>query len=379
MQERIAIASARERHVMRPAQRWWVKALGAFACALTLVAGFNWVADPFQLFRRDTIFYVGQEQLRYVNVGLILHAPPFDAIVIGSSYFANVRPQLVDEVFGTRTLLSAVIGSAGVENPTTLRFALRTRPEIKTAFLETTAWGLCGTGTHPSYEFPMAIYEGRPLARFAHLLRAETTRLSYVKLSGKLRGQYSSPYFVADQSTIHRWFEQVRPDAFGTGEYLKSYTAPAAATALADEIVEQSAVGLARCFQRDYLVFAKAHPNVRFYFINSPLFQWGQWNLQQSDQIRALNRAQEIIAEAAAEFPNAHYFDFNAAVEIVNDCRRYMDMGHFDQWSADQLFRWMREGRYRRTPATNAALSTAITDNVRQRVACPPDAAALGQ
>jgi hypothetical protein len=95
---------------------------------------------------------------------------------------------------------------------------------------------------------------------------------------------------------------------------------------------------------------AAEHSNTTFLIFNPSVLQYLLWVRARLGLIEVWNRAQELFATEISKVPNVHYFDFYAASEIQSDCRRFMDIAHFDPATGDQLVRWMNAGTFEPGP-----------------------------
>lgn len=354
----------------------------AAVCALcfVLIPAFNFVLDPFHLFRADRVYVKDANYQRYANAGIILTDPPFDALVIGGSYIANFAPELVDRQFGVTSRVIAVWGGSQKEVSTTLRFALRQRPALSAVFYNVSVWGLCSEGDHPFWAFPTRLYRGDPLGYIEPLFSRGATTLAFlkvVKVTGLGKPGLDRPegaFFADDARSVPR-FDDHRTDVFGAAERLRKVLADSVRNppiSLEPDEVEKQARAILPCFERHVLSLVREHPATRFYVFSTPTFQWWHFAFRTHGMTAVWDRAQTLIAEALAQHPNAEYHDFFAATEIANDCTRYRDMGHFDLRTGDDLVAMLKRGDYRRTPATDHWISQRALANAAELVACPP-------
>jgi hypothetical protein len=356
--------------------------LTAVSCALcfVLIPVFNFALDPFHLFRADRVYVKDANYQRHANAGIILTDPPFDALVIGGSYIANFTPELVDRLFAVASRVLSVWGGSQKEVSTTLRFALRKRPALKAVFYNVSVWGLCSEGDHPFWPLPARLYADDPLGYAEALFSRGATTLAFlkvIKVTGLGKPGLDRPegaFFTDDVRSVPRWDDN-RTDLFGSAERLRKVLAESARNppaTLTPAEVESRARDILPCFERHVLSLVREHPATRFYIFNTPTFQWWHWAWNTHGMTAVWDRAQTLIAEALAQHANAEYHDFFAAIEIVNDCTRFRDMGHFDLRTGDELVALLRRGDYRRTPATDRWISQRALANTAQLVACPP-------
>jgi hypothetical protein len=139
---------------------------------------------------------------------------------------------------------------------------------------------------------------------------------------------------------------------------------------MAEQQIEAEALRMFHCMER-LVAIAKQYPDTNFFIFNPPVLQQLLWYRARLGLVEVWIRAQERFAANISE-PNIKYFDFHAATEIEGDCRRFMDIAHFDPDTGDQLVRWMHDGTFQRTKASNPSISAAIRDSLGEPYACPP-------
>ena len=361
---------------MRPLAIWPFLTAAFCAMFVALIALFNFWLDPYHLFRADNLYVKDSNHQRYVNAGIILTDPDFDALVVGTSYVANFNTATIDRLFGFRSRVLAVWGGPQKVVTETLRFALSRHPDLKAVFIGMSIWGSCGETDHPVWHFPAALYRGELRGYLPALLTRDPTILAaekFLKITGLGK---PSTEFTDKVAEVPRWEESEA--LLGSPERLREGLADADQDRVfspTPEAIAASATAIAACVERNVLSLARQYPATRFHVFNPPTFQWWLWRWQRAGSVPIWNEAQALIAQAVAKMPNTNYYDFFAADEIVNDCTRFRDLGHFDSRSADDLAAMMRQGRYRRAPDSNDWISQRITANALEPVACPPNPA----
>jgi hypothetical protein len=266
-----------------------------------------------------------------------------------------------------------VDGGSQKEVSTTLQYLLDRHPAIRLVILETSIWNVCNMADHPFWPFQAGFHERSPSALAKYLVSGETLGLSLSRLAFTWQGWFAGT-FTDDVRRVHRWIERMEGQ-FHNPEHIRqqfAYSVPRPEEPLhpSASLTAAQANNVLQCFEANIMTIVRAYPQVQFLLFNPPVFQWLQWYRHRKGDIDAWNLAEERIAIQLPK--NARYFDFYAAGEIQNDCMRYMDMGHFDQESADLIVKWLFEGRLERTASTNDAISAAVRDGAQERVSCPP-------
>lgn len=356
---------------------WPVATLVFCVICLALIALFNYALDPFHLFRADKLYVKEIDHQRYVNAGIIRTERDFDALVIGNSYIANFNTEVIDAQFGTRSRVISAYGASAQSIATMLRFALAQRSDLKLVFFGLPIWDVCGSLEDPQLPLPRRLYSGDPYGFLQVLLAKETTSVALAKTMLVLHLGKPTTLFTDDVREVPRW-DRERQDLYGAADHLQTLLGPIPLESRSpNEAIERAARDLLNCFDRGPVTIARAFPSVRFYVFNPPMYQWLLWLREREGLVPIWNRAQELFGEAAANLPNLEYHDFLAAAAIVNDCRRFRDLAHFDPASGDEIVAALKAGTYRRTPARDAMLSARIASNARERVQCPPQAREL--
>lgn len=337
------------------------------------IATFNAWIDPFHLIHSGRIYVTDRNFQRYMNAGLIRNEPPFEAAFVGSSYIANFDVDQVERLFGQKARVISVYGATFKEIIPTLEYVLKKR-KLKTVFLDVSAYGWCGYADHPFWEFPKGLYQDNPFSTVAYLIRGPTTRLSFDVIAFEMFGKARLPLSY-NWKDVARFYEtqKDRFDAKFIAPMIQkdlNFSIPAIVRSKAE--ITKLANANVDCFRKVILPVLKSYPETQFYLFNPPV-------LQQLLRYRALlghveiwNHAQEAVSNELQQLENARYFDFYAAGEIENDCRKFMDMGHFDQQSSDLLLHWMKEGRFERTSKTNAKISADVVKVASAQLECPP-------
>jgi hypothetical protein len=343
--------------------------MGAFVAAVFL----NAFIDPFNLVHNTGIYAFANEYQRSTNAGRIRTSGPFDAAVVGSSYVGNFDPALIEGVFGTKTKVFSIFGASSRETTLTLSYLLKKRTALKLVFFEASIWNVCNDAWHPAWEFPIRLYDDNPIGVAENLFSIDTIRLSIKELHYRYGIQNSG--FTDSETLVHRWYE-TQAWAFNNPDQIKRVLARdlptiPEATTLSESQIEADASVILACMKKILPITAQ-HPDTTFFIFNPPVLQYLLWFRARIGLIEVWNRAQERFAAEISTTPNVRYFDFYAATEIGDDCRRFMDTAHFDPAASDQIVRWMKSGTFERTKASNPAISDAVRSAIRDRVACPP-------
>ena len=324
------------------------------------------VDDPFTLFRDYGRYLTEQRYQRFVHAGLLRTTKDVQSLVVGTSYVANFNPDLTGHLFGGPAYILSTWGSSQRENNEAVLLALRLHPQIRTVLFEVSIWNVCSMKLHPFWTFPLALYKGYSTAVVAYLLSWKTADLSWRKRLGD--AAVANP----DRSQVVRWWDEHK-HTFGNLDILQRSIAavlppPPTSVVMSQRDVEQRAKGYADCFRAHVLPIVARHPETEFLFFNPPVMQWLLWSNGLHGWLEPYMRAQANIAAMLGGVPNARWFDFYAATPEVSDCRHWRDMSHFDLTVSDQIVRWIKAGRFQRTPDNAAEFARIARNAAAQKI-----------
>lgn len=350
---------------MRALSLRWIVLFFAFAMVpLGAMAAYNFHHDPFTMYRRGELYYVAGRFQRKVGAGIIRTEREAEALVIGNSYTANADPDLVERLFGKKTLVMSQWGLASGDIDIVTRYALREIPRLKVVFLSLPIWSVCDDRPHPNSPLPLSLYYGYYWADIEYLLSIETARAAWYK-----------PYqFSEDMGRVYRWWHIYESD-IGKAEVLQSaferLTPIRSRVDPNPQTVEMRAVKTFECYKDRISALSRDFPNVQFYVFNPPHLQWLLHYRWLAGSIDMQIAAMEMIGGYTSSLPNVRFFDFySAPPENYMHCRNYHDMSHFDLHVTDLLFEAMAAGQFERKPGTNEAATARTVESLRERLDC---------
>lgn len=343
---------------------WVVQFFVTFAVILGAVSLFNFVTDPFTLYRRDGLYLTDTRFQRDVGAGLLRTADNPTALIVGNSYFANFTPEGAGGLLGVKTEISSQWGMNQGPINKVVRYALDHQPSIKTVYLATSIWDSCQVDPHPTSPLPKSLYSGYYWADLEYLMSYETVEYSYLKVSG-------SEHFSRDPLAIFSWWERYK-SINGDVAYLESLRDKMSIPDSKREPANLNAESgrLSDCFKAFASDFAREYPSVFFYYVNPPLHQWLLHQRWMYGVLETQLAAMDEIGRFISSLPNAAYFDFYAAKEWTTDCSHWRDMSHFDPFVGQEILKAIATGSYQRTAATNEGLTARTIQSVQQSVEC---------
>lgn len=349
---------------MRHTEILGILKFGLLALVAFLALGaFNLYADPYHFFRRDNVYTVTAGDQRYMIAGMTRTTDPFDILLVGSSLVSNFDADLISKELGGKAWVASFWGMNTDQAIAVTEHAMRWHPSIKTVLFEAPVYQLCFVDKNA---VPREAYLDLPTAEIAYLTSWDVTVRSWQKLTGSAPNMFGGP----TEQSVYQWWRGAK---FGDLPYLERQAlvknAPAVAVAQPEAAVASRTALRTACIDKLF-AFTDQHPDTQFMLIDPPVSQWWQWYRSMVGLLPEYLKTQEMIAEMAAARRNVRYFDFYPSIPQTGECRHYRDQNHFDLEVADQIVRWIAEGKYERTPQNNAEMSAASIEAAKTKMAC---------
>ncbi len=310
--------------------------LAAAVLLLGAVAGFNFVVDPFQFFRKPFLYrpaYFPGFQ-RHQNVGLARNYR-YDTVIIGSSVTENFYPSYVNRVLHVSALKLSISGSTAHEQALILTQAIASG-QVKNVLwaIEASSFSFGPKGVRDDQSpFPYYMYRWPRFLNVEYLLAVETIRNSLVVLKGSEEH---------DLETLETWDRRLTfsiPHVLnawnGRCEHFTRKLAPAAV--LHDPIrlrdMEQS-------IEDNLIRLIRVNPSINFWLFFPP-YSILAYIPADSAQLTAQIPFERAVIQRLAPFPTARVFDFQLATNVTHDLDNYTDPLHygrrFNEWIVDSI------------------------------------------
>jgi hypothetical protein len=309
-------------------------------CVIGVVAGFNFVVDPLQIFHPARFYrpvYPSEERMH--NAGLI-RSQTFDTVFMGDSIALHVRSSEVDEHLGTHSVKLVMSGAASREQNFVLEVALTRHP---TRVL----WEMNDSTFVDSPEidalpyFPADLYRKNLKGMAGYLFNLETgreaawsilrswkplRRLSYALMrAGYLK------YDNNDLNELNTFDPALVASSYNAKRSLaayKYYSIPGNRQRLS---AGYSYDALVRNFERDAFQFIQGHSDTNFtiYFAPFSMVQYAAMrDFGTPDMLSTFYRFNAYALQRLAQLPNVTVFDFRDDSEISHNLDNFADAIH---------------------------------------------------
>jgi hypothetical protein len=323
-----------------------------------VVAAFNFVVDPLQLFGRHTVlpvFYTSND--REQAAGLI-QSQDFDTVFMGTSLAIHFRASEISRQLGGKVVKLALAGSNSVEQSFVLEAAMARKPAR--VLWQMDDW-IFRNGPDIDAYLPTDYYR-RNLKGFAkYLLSLDTARESlgivarsvpalegWVKSLTWIRVLKFADAVVDDINSVpanydvHRVYNSA--GAWASFAYYKAHPEELSSS------YDYSA--MVRNFEYDAFDLIARHPEVRFtiYFTPYSILHFVVMRDYAPNMLAQTYRFSAYVMTRLSSLPNVTMFDFRDAAEITHDLENYSDLAHHSPDVDAEILRRLARGQNKVAP-----------------------------
>ena len=351
-----------------------IRFLAAGLAAALLIAAFNFVVDPLQLFG---YFHLGRQwyspDSRMQDAGLI-RSQDFDTIFMGTSLAVHFRQSEIDHALGVKSVKLAMSGSTSVEQSFVLAAALRRHPRLVIWQIDDWIFRDAPDIASDNY-IPADLYRMNAKGIAGYLFSLETARESlwialrgvkpmeavahalsaaqYLKFQGDDLNELNALPAYIDLSTAYNATKARASFA----HYLK---APGEIAAGYDY------AAMVRNFERDAVGLIAGHPDVTFdiYFPPYSILQFVSMRDASPATLKIVYDFSAYANRRLTSLPNVRLFDFRDAKEITHDLSNYADTIHHSPTIDIKILSYIAAGYY----LVTRELPTASIERLKQQV-----------
>jgi hypothetical protein len=356
--------------------------LTALATAM-LIATFNFVVDPFQIFRIPRFYQaMYSSDPRIQNAGLI-RTQIFDTVFMGTSLGVHFRPSEIDEYLGGRTLKLAMSGGTSREQNLVLRAALRRGPKSVLWQLDDFMFR---DSPDVSLYLPGDLYRMNIKGLVTYLLNPETTRESIWCMLQKqarfipiARVLITLGYLKLDRRDVNELntfaTDEIKSPPFDSTHAIAAYRQFKASPE--QEVSGFAFDAMARNFERDVFDLIRGNPDVEFrvYFPPYSILYFAAMREVAPATLAEIYKFYNYTLERLIRLPNVELYDFRSIKDITHDLDNYRDTVHSWKSVDRKLLSYLASGDYRvHRKAPSASIEVLkkqveayVTDEIRSQ------------
>ena len=333
-----------------------IQFLSASLMTAILIAAFNFVVDPLQLFGRSELgrhWYSSDARMQ--DAGLI-QSQNFDTIFMGTSLAVHFRQSDIDKQFGVRSLKLAISGSTSVEQSFVLNAAMRRHPKL--VIWEMDEWIFRNAPDVDSDAYmPADLYRMNAKGVAGYLFSLDTARESlwimlraFKPLEILAHGLAAAQYLKFHQNEVS--------EINTLPAYLDLSTAYNSTKACASfahylKFPEEIRTGynydaMVHNFERDAFTLIENSPDIEFriYFPPYSILQFVAMREVAPDTLELVYNFSAYVVQRLLLLPNVEVYDFRDASEITHDLAQYADTVHHSPAIDLKVLSYMAAGKY---------------------------------
>ncbi len=320
---------------------------------LGLVAGFNFLIDPLQFYRKAAFYQPNFSiEQRYQNPGLARNYS-YDTIIIGSSMTENFVPTYVDKKLEVKSLKLSMSGASAREENLIIQTALQTG-QVKNILWGLDYGSLKGAADRVRNEdvpFPYYFYDRYSYNDLPYLLSITTLKSSTIAL----RNHYQQhPPANADLESLNNWNSW---STFSRDGLMKMWqdeqNNKATGVKLYDKM-DSSLAAMQASFDHNILPLIRQNPGVNFVIYYPPYSILRYRSIFDEDPQLFYSEMQikRYICTQLSNYSNVSIYDFQSDKSLNTHLNKYKDYSHhsqeFNEYIIDSIAK--KDKRYLVTP-----------------------------
>lgn len=330
-------------------RRWFRRVVGTLLGTLLAIGLLTYVVDPYQAYRKPTLYKAVYDEAYYSIPGIVRHYP-YDSILVGSSMCQNFLVSDLQKEFGGTWVKLTPSGCRPMTAHKVMELAFAEKP-VKRVLMGLDVFGYGDNSNQHWLPLPEYLYDNNPWNDYRYLWNKTVlskAMLDVLKSNLSKRPKYRCKL---DADRMWNWdFEDGRR-AYGYKAVLAEEKARGAFYARKlDKTVQDT---MADNFNRNLLAVIQKHRDTEFVIFFPPYsaMAWHGVKYKGSDESLSVYldfkrmALQKLVAES-----NVRVFDFQADREIVTNFDNYKDSTHYSPTINRLLLGRIRQNIQRVTP-----------------------------
>ncbi|WP_320034598.1 hypothetical protein [Halarcobacter sp.] len=324
-------------------KKWAFLLIFVSLLVLFLVILFNYIIDPFQQYRKATLYTFLDDKPRYLNAGLAKNYD-YDSVLIGSSMVENFYAKDIENYLGFNKVLKlATRGGKIHEEVKTLETAISNNKKLKNILfgLDIYAFSFLSQPVEKNKDFPEYLYDDNFFNDFTYLLNFNVLKNSYKSLLNP----YDKNKVSDNLNKLYSWQE----------EYNMSFTKKNYNTQLQFAYLKTNKKVSKNLYSLDvlkdrfdnvFLPLIQNNTDKNFYLFFPP-YSIGQFKIMEmSDYLSIHLDFKKYIFNRLKNYNNIKIFDFQIEKDITHNLSNYKDLTHYSEKINLLMLKQMSKNNY---------------------------------
>ncbi len=293
----------------------------------------NYIIDPYQIYRKATLYTFKIQDQRYLNAGLAKNYN-YDSMIVGSSMTENFYNDDVKKILGFNDVIKLPFqGSSIFEEVALMKTAFRYK-KIKNIIFGFDIYSFSGETTPLSKStfFPSYLYDENIFNDSIYLLNFKVLRKSIKSL----KNPYNANQVQTQLNSIYNW-QKIWQSSFNVKNVLNLYHQEIKNFRNYDKdkktkyITNFSFKILKQHFDTQLLEIIKKHPKTNFYIFYPPYSILAYKIMYQQKILKDTIKFKQYIFNTLKQYRNVKIYDFQVADEVVENLHNYKDTNHYNE------------------------------------------------
>lgn len=317
--------------------RTWIKKYLIYTSILVfLISIFNYVMDPFQHYRRASLYPVVFAKERFLNPGLAKNYE-YDSVISGSSLTENFILSNVSDILKFQNPIKlTVYGGLGYEYFMTLNTAFKHK-KIKNILFGLDPFSYSGDikkFTFGENTFPFHLYNDKFIDDYLYLVSLDTVKETLSMFLKSTFYKKDQPPFLFDK--MYEW-QYLHDQKFGHINWTELWENRNKNFNKSFQLEDYQSENMISSFQHNFLPFIQKYPETKFKIFYPPYSILAYKDMKIKGWLDEFLKFKLYIASLTAEHQNIHLYDFQLAEEITHNLNNYKDLTHYHQ----KINKWM--------------------------------------
>lgn len=319
----------------------WVLIWLLSVSSLSFVSLFNYIVDPYQQYRKATIYELPFEHEKELNAGLAKNFE-YNSVVIGTSMMQNFSIEDVKKILGyTKPIKLTIAGSSVYEQNIVLSTAFR-HQKIKNVLIGIdflSYYGDVHRFKHGGASFPSHLYDENLFNDYKYLASSDTLGRSFEVLFKK-----SSDDWIYNYKNMYEWKshtndKNILPAIKSKWENRKYFDDDAKED-------EKKLHYLIDNFDVNLKPFFEQHKDTSFVLIFPPYSILAYKVFEQRGELEDFLEFKKHIIKSVSNKKNVKIYDFQLAVDVTYNLHNYYDLYHYNKEVSKWILNQIAEGNY---------------------------------
>jgi len=308
----------------------------------------NYIIDPYQQYRRATLYTFTVQDQRYLNAGLAKNYD-YDSIVVGSSMTENFYSNDVNNILHfKKTIKLPFQGSSIFEEVALMKTAFRYK-NVKNILFGLDIYSFSGE-TIPlskSSFFPQYLYDKNVFNDLSYVLNFKILKKSFKSLNKP----YNKHKVNKELNSIYNW-QKLWQKSFNVDNVLSLYNKRIVDFNTKSKQEKNKTIKnfrlniLQKNFDTQLLPILQAHPEIHFYIFYPPYSILSYKTMLNESIIYDIIDFKKHIFNTLQSYNNIKIYDFQIADEVVKNLHNYKDVNHYNEDINKWILKQIAKGNY---------------------------------